>query len=562
MNRSMFSVAVLGGALALMLARNLGCSYPTQHTPSPGDVAVTEVMADPSTGQPEWIELRNLTGSPVDLSGCCLADGGVSDHVVFLPDDRILRPRRHLLVTEAALAEGPPDVVVLDEGELVLDQDDPTETLGLFCPRNGDMLLIDQVPLGSLDTGARGHSWMVADEAWASVRNDDPAGWCLATVELAYPTPAGADEYGTPGMPNECDGGEEVKPVAGEVQITEIMVAPDAGREWFELLSTADEALDLAGCVVSEGGGETFHEHVLTVERGTTTLEPGERLLLGASGLDLVPDGEILADYEYTSLTFNNADPEVLILACDGEEVDRATYDWAAMDGDKGHSLARDPGGRDVWCLSDEAFFSHGGVEAWGSPGMPNPPCGVESVAGSHPDVGEVVITEIMIAPSSGDRFPEWFEVLNIGDRDVYLDGCSVEDDGHTGTLTAAGPLAPGQLALIAAGPFDPSCGLEPLGEYGGSVTFNNSSADRCALVCPGSGDDWIVVDEVTYDWGSWDLDKGLTLILDPASADANSNDDPDAWCPTPTDAWSCSVEGFTDAGTPLTLPYCVEVEG
>jgi len=558
MSRPLFSATVLGGALALMLVRNLGCGYPETLNPNPGDVAVTEVMADPTTGQPEWVELRNLTEGPLDLAGCCLAEGGAADHVAFLPDDRMLRPRRHLLIAEADLAQGPPDVLVLGDGALVLDEDDPTETLGLFCPRAGDMVLIDQVPLGELEAGARGHSWMVEDEAWASVRNDDPAGWCLASAETPYPTSAEADEYGTPGMPNQCGGGAGSMPLAGEVRITEIMVAPDAGSEWFELLSTVDQPLDLAGCVLSEGGDGAIHEHTLTGERGETVLLPGEGLVLCDSGLELVPGSEILADYEYTALTFNNADPEILILVCDGLEVDRAAYDWAALDGDKGQSVARDPGDRDRWCLSDEVFYSLGETTAWGSPGLPNPPCAVEPAGAGRPDVGEVVITEIMIAPSSGDRFPEWFEVLNLGDRDVDLDGCLVEDDGHAGTLTTTGLLAPGELAVIAADAFDPACDLTPLGEYGGSVTFNNSSPDRCALVCP-SGDDWIVVDEVTYDWEAWDLDKGLSLILDAGSADADANDDPGAWCPTPTDAWSCTVEGFTDTGTPLTLPGCAE---
>lgn len=553
----MFSIAAVGCALALLVGRTLGCGYEGGGGPATGDVAVTELMARPSSGQPEWVELRNLTDGPVDLTGCCLSDGGESDHVVFLPDGLTLRPRHRLLVSEAPLAQGTAEALVLGEDALVLDQDDPTETLDLYCPRAGEMVLVDQVPVGALGEGARGHSWMVVDEQWASVRNDDPLGWCLAPADLAYPTATGEDEYGTPGQPNQCGGGNGATPLPGEVLITEIMVAPDAGSEWFEVLSLADQPLDLAGCVVTEGGEGTIHEHTVTGERGETVLEPGDLLVLSDTGLELVPDGEVLADYEYTSLTFNNADPEELALICEGEEVARAAYDWAAADGQKGQSLARDPDDRSLWCLATDPFWERGDEAAWGSPGALNPPCGAGAGTVDHPGPGDVTITELMIAPSSGERFPEWFEVLNTSDRPLHLDGCRVEDDGHSGELSAGRALPPGHLAVIAAGPFDPACDLDVLGEYGGSVTFNNGSTDRCALVCPDVDGAWVVVDEVVFDWESWDLDKGISLILDTDAATAAANDDPGAWCPAPAGGWSCTVDGYTDTGTPLTLPLC-----
>lgn len=40
----------------------------------PGDVIVNEVMSHPQTGQPEWIEVRNLSDRTIDLSGWTLDD--------------------------------------------------------------------------------------------------------------------------------------------------------------------------------------------------------------------------------------------------------------------------------------------------------------------------------------------------------------------------------------------------------------------------------------------------------------------------------------------------------
>ncbi len=41
---------------------------------APGSVVISEVMANPAAGQPDWIELHNTTGQPVDVGGWFLSD--------------------------------------------------------------------------------------------------------------------------------------------------------------------------------------------------------------------------------------------------------------------------------------------------------------------------------------------------------------------------------------------------------------------------------------------------------------------------------------------------------
>ena len=561
MTRSMFSVLAVGSALLLFSVRNLACgppALPSAVPPLEGEVAITEVMADPLTGDPEWIELRSTADVPLDLGGCTLSDGGESTHLAFVPPLVHLPPGSFLVVAEQPLQ--PDDLethVVLGDGALVLASSDPEERLRLHCPGDEGLVAVDEAPLGALGASAPGVSWMLAEGEAAASRNDDPGAWFAAPDDPIYAEDEAGARRGTPGWANLRGGRVLPWPAPGDVQVSEVMVAPDLGREWFEVRSLADEAFDLAGCLVGEEGGGPVHEHVLDPERGATALQPDRPLVLAASGLDIVPGDAVVADYAYTTLTFNNGEHEELYLRCGDREVERVGYDWVTHDADRGRSLSRDPDDPELWCVADESFHLDGDVAEYGSPGAANPPCPRLVDGPPYPIVGEVVITEIMVAPSSGDLFPEWFEVAVVGDREVQLDGCRVEDLVGDGALHVTSALGPGELALLGEDAFDPVCALEFDGDYGGGVTFNNGSPDRCALVCPDGEGGWEVVDEVLFDWAGLDLDKGVSLVLDADAVDAELNDDPGRWCPAPEDAWSCTVDGYTDRGNPGTLSSC-----
>jgi len=564
MQKPMLSLSAVAISAVALLGRTTGCwPPPPSHGPtSPvgGDLAITEVMIEPQAGRPEWIELRSERAAPLDLSGCALSDGGVASHTTYLPPGIVLPPGGFLVIAEAELSTdgSVPSDVVIGEDELVLSEVDPGEVVSVHCPGSDGLSLVDQVPIGELGDGARGHSWMFESPGWASLDNDDPETWCLAPSSALIDGDAEVEEYGTPGSENACGRSSGTPPQEGDLQVTELMIAPTEGREWLELHSLSGEELDLAGCVLAEQGAGLVHEHTLSPDRGTTVIAPGEFLVLSASGLEMFGDGSMESDYEYSTLTFNNADPEELTLQCQGIEVERVAYDWSATGGERGQTLARDPLVAEVWCLGVEAIDVNGVTVAWGTPGAENPSCGVDSPAGApRPLPGEVVITELMVAPSSGSVFPEWLEVSNIGEQSVDLDGCVVEDDGHSATLQAARGLAPGQVAVVAAGAFDPVCDVTVWGEYGGSVTFNNTTADRAALSCPDVDGGWSVIDEVSFDWEAWGLDKGTSLVLDADAVDASDNDATENWCAAPADAWSCEVDGNVDRGTPGFLTYC-----
>lgn len=64
---------------------------------SAGSLMINEIMYDPPTGQPEWVEIVNPGGDPVDLSGWMVSDEDgakrtviTDQHAVLVPDDFIV----------------------------------------------------------------------------------------------------------------------------------------------------------------------------------------------------------------------------------------------------------------------------------------------------------------------------------------------------------------------------------------------------------------------------------------------------------------------------------------
>jgi cysteine-rich repeat protein len=161
---------------------------------------------------------------------------------------------------------------------------------------------------------------------------------------------------------------------SGDIVINEIIQNPnavwDSDGEWFELYNTTDHSIDLNGCIVSENGSQSF-----VINSTLNILSNGYAVL--ADKIDPLENGGVNADYEYSSITLNNSDDE-LILTCDQTEIDRVEYD--------GGPNFPDPNGKSMilsnpnvdnnvgsnWCESSSPF----GDGDLGTPGSQNDSCG------------------------------------------------------------------------------------------------------------------------------------------------------------------------------------------
>ncbi|MED5465316.1 MAG: lamin tail domain-containing protein [Myxococcota bacterium] len=183
--------------------------------------------------------------------------------------------------------------------------------------------------------------------------------------------------------------------------------------------------------------------------------------------------------------------------------------------------------------------------------------CGSESLCldgacVAVPQVGALVITEIMYDPNADDSGFEWFEVHNSTERDIYVGGLKVSDTpsslGTTnqmlipeGTIIRAGDyvvFAQSANALFSELDYHWE-------EWGTFVLANND--DELILT-------WgvTVIDRVDYnEHDDFPEARGASLSLDPG-VDALGNDEGARWCfgETPYDApgASASPKGY---GTP-----------
>lgn len=398
-------------------------------------------------------------------------------------------------------------------------------------------------------------------------------------------------------------------PARGDVVINEVLFDPAARRdvdaEWVELLNVGGDRYDLEGCILFVGGADTGH---IIDHDGPLILEPGGFLVIGASA-DEGANGGVAVDYVGLFRTLSN-DGSSFRLACDGTDVDEVTYDaggefpradGASMQLDPASATADANDAGAAWCESVQAF----GAGDLGTPGAANDVCAgsctgvvcnqrpaddcdgatrrhfaaagtcvdgacsypVESTEDCSanggtchlgacvdpantavaPAAGKVIFTEIMHNPDAVfDGRAEWFEVANVGDVPVDLQGCTF-DSGSANTerphtIDHGGPLilADGGLMVFAVNG-DPAAngGVTVDYTYDGLQLGNNS--DFLTLTC---GD--VQIDRVAWDAGATFPDtKGIAMNLDPAHFDVDENDLGGSWCGATT------RYGDGDRGTP-----------
>ncbi len=164
------------------------------------------------------------------------------------------------------------------------------------------------------------------------------------------------------------------------------------------------------------------------------------------------------------------------------------------------------------------------------------------------PDVGEVVISEIMQNPDAQtDADGEWFELYNASGRTISLDGCRVVSSSSTGadefTITGLTSVAAGDYVVFArslnfGGSYDFM--------YSAGINLNNTTDDielRC--ITPSAGIEERI-DFVAWDDGVTFPDPiGASMNLSSTALNAVSNDSGTNWCLATSSYFS------TDLGTP-----------
>jgi len=568
-----------------------------------GSLVITEIQANPHSSRPQYIEFLVVSDEAVDLKGCQIVDGGSQEHRFSVAEEVMVEPGLRFIAAPMGDLAGPESgegnlsfPVLLQWEDMALSPTDAKEELSINCPDGtGARHSIDSLAFdwSSLDI-ARGHSLQLAGDSDAG-ENDSLDNWCGAPsdIEAIFAVVDGVPDYGTPLEETYCNtlSGKPVTEV-GQVVINELLVDEFPGlREWFEIHNPGDQDRDISGCEIGDAPAsepESAQFHAIEAANGETVIEAGGFLLLAKSGWDVTEDGSVIAQYGYTSLSFNNSEEQHLWIDCPSSDgsttltIDSVSYNWSSYGSDfEGRSLVLDPSAADSasnddptsWCLASDGtpFWSQGEgedlKEAWGTPGEGNQSCPVPD---PFPLPEEVVFTEILVrsAGASIGHNEEWFELKNLASHSVSLDGCTLVNDDESGitehliTPVFGLTVASNDYVILSRTSAEDSiaCGLPAEYFYGNSISFSNSAPEQLSLLC-GDGEQQVLIDSISFDGGVEEFSPGHPWQLSSTAEDAILNDDPSAWCAEgspETFSWSCSVGDDTNYGTPGSSNNCL----
>lgn len=150
-----------------------------------------------------------------------------------------------------------------------------------------------------------------------------------------------------------------------------------------------------------------------------------------------------------------------------------------------------------------------------------------------QPGAGQVIVVEMMIDPAPlSDYDAEWFELSNVSDEHLDLEGCRLADLGVNDNdleISSGGPLvlAPGAL-MVMAKTADPALngGITGVAYAFGQDFSLTNTGDAFVLRCAD-----VDIDIVEYAPMTWPYAVGVGMQLDPSAHDAGANDVPTAWC-------------------------------
>lgn len=390
-------------------------------------VVINEIFVNPpgpDTGF-EWVEFRNNTGGPIDLSGWRFERATSTTFAAFhtFPAGTTIAAGQHMVVGQAfvtfadQIATG-----TVDMGN---------------AGSNGDAVRLVDASGTIVDTvvyGAPNDDGFVDDTgAVATSLAPRPAeGESLSRVPDGVDTDLSGDDFKrtfnlTPGLSNDVAPLDCGGPGSGVV-INELLPDPpgaDAGQEWVELYNASSVAVDLEGWRIEAGTSSFRVRHTFAFG---VTLAPGAYLVVGG---ELVPEVEIVSDIELAlGNATSNADA-VRLADCAGLPVDTVIYGtpntdgWVDDDGQvtentapkpaAGVSLARVLNGVDT--NQSNVDFAR---ESEPTPGAPNRV--IEPVI-CEQSTGRVTINEVFPDPAGADAGKEWIELYNSGDSPASVAG-------------------------------------------------------------------------------------------------------------------------------------------
>jgi hypothetical protein len=424
-------------------------------------VVFSEVMYNPAPGKPEYVEVSNITITPLDMAKWSFVNGisfTFPDFVQATPQAHFLRAFERIIVssadaatTRAAYPTIPANVRIFGPYAGALDNAGETVTLH---DKNGVVL----ATLSYRDEGkwpvtpdGTGHSLVLADENGS---HDDWRIWR-----------ASRNNGGSPGVADPA-------PLAAGIALNEVSFRSADGRvEWVEIRNNGTTAQDTTGLFVASA--LDFTNKVAL----SGTINPG-----AVASLDV--------DFP----TSNDGDVRIYIV-----DATNNVRDVVKLRRQTGRSSWQ------VFPAGSREWYS----QLTGSRDAQNTPARNT----------DIVINEIMLDPPSNERDGEFIELYNRGAAAVDLSGWTL-DDGVDFVFPAGTSIAPGGYLVVAANAAWMNAnypGLAAIGNWSGNLS---NGGERVRLEDQNDN----LVDEVDYrtggEWPELAGGNGSSLELVNPAAD------------------------------------------
>lgn len=140
------------------------------------------------------------------------------------------------------------------------------------------------------------------------------------------------------------------------------------------------------------------------------------------------------------------------------------------------------------------------------------------------PAAGDIVISEFLVDPDGDDALGEWFEVLNITARRIYVGGLLISDDGSDRIEIPAGTWLEAGAYWLFGGDESAVPG-EIVFDWDLAGTFSLNSSDTIELTFRDR-----LIDRVQYDL-TWVIEPNVAQSLSARELDASANDSSTVWC-------------------------------
>ena len=295
-------------------------------------VLISEVMFDPRSGEPEWIELYNNTNTRINLKLWKLSDVITTPTIVTITNtDFFFEPNSLLVIssrdTIRQFYDSIPSPIIV------------TSIPALNNDRDGVVIYDDRGMV--MDSLFYFSSWGVSKKSLERISYQQP------TNLQSNWTASIADSGGTPGLPNSVMNVRSYP--AGSIVINEIMYEPLKGfAEYVEIYNSSNDTINLAGWKITEGGGKSF-----SLTSRSFYLNPKEFFLISSDSsiFNLFPylkESEFVNKVRITNtsdLSLSNSGDVVVLRDLFGNTIDSVAYSpkWhnPELDDSKGRSLER-----------------------------------------------------------------------------------------------------------------------------------------------------------------------------------------------------------------------------